>query len=83
MVERITLFEPHLEGSQFGPQTEEPVEESTEEAEEASGGFPLGMVFLALVVSLVVTTLVMRRSSESDDVPTVEAKEKVSLPFTR
>jgi hypothetical protein len=70
MVQKITLFEPHFDGAQFGPSvmggadddTEEAaestdIEVSGDEAEATSGGSRLRRVFTFVVVAGVATAV--------------------------
>lgn len=86
MVSKITIFEPHFDGAQFGPASvgnDHPEETTVEEAEETRGRsrgrtiLGLGFVSLALLAGVVAAR---RIRSGTADTESVEIEHTPEVP---
>lgn len=83
-MEKLTLFEFHLDGAQFGPRslTDEAVEESTEDdetAESTGGNRVLRLVAASILVSLIATAIARRFAGNDEDELVVDDGEDISI----
>lgn len=82
MVSKITIFEPHFDGAQFGPtsiesgESMDDAEAASEDAEDAQGRslLRIAALFGAIIVGLVVGLRMIRRT-EVMDTESVEIEE--------
>jgi len=75
MVTKITLFEPHFDGAQFGPasipggdpgdENDSADREDANQSESRSGGRPIKLAGLAILVALIAGIVARRFRSES------------------
>lgn len=90
MVSKLTIFEPHFDGAQFGPASiesdvAEPTEMSPDTSAETSdqdgGSRGRSLLIAGLITTAIVVAVAMKRKASKNKQPTLEVDpERVGVP---